>query len=436
MTESPTAVQQPKIISPAQLLLIAVLIAIPFVGYAAIANHYFLNIPYWDDFSVVLYPVNAVFSTYDLGAQIKAIFLPNAGHLPAITRLIAIGQVKYLGGIDFRESLLAANLGWMLTTGMIMIYFRRSLSLSWLALLPIPFLMLNINHWESMDFVTPAWQMYWGSAFFPALFFMAVVEKRITLSIYAFTGALFLSSGGLPLYPLAIGYFLFRKRWGDAASFAFRAALPLLFFFYFNPPSHAASHAIDFVLLLKYIPAFMGNLVSTGTWDMKSITWLQIPMGLLVIAFGLRMLLKANIGDFSKLIFIYVLLLGGMAAYLRGGHTSYVVSRYALFASLAATCIYAVYAAEVERATSNKKWFFPAATAVAFMLWAHSMYICRTPLQINMDQHLSGIEAYLHPENPPESYMPLVWGIEYGRLQMNDAIKWHVYNPEVMRKAP
>ena len=39
-------------------LLIAGLFVLPFIVYAGIANHYFINVPYLDDFSVVLHPIN------------------------------------------------------------------------------------------------------------------------------------------------------------------------------------------------------------------------------------------------------------------------------------------------------------------------------------------------------------------------------------------
>jgi hypothetical protein len=407
---------------------------LPFVIYTAVAYKYFQNVPYWDDFSVVLTPVNSVFATYNVGEQITTILKPNAGHIPAITRIISILQVKYLGGINFRGSLFAANFGWLLTAIMLIVYFRRTLSLSWLALLPVPFLLLNINHWESMDFITPAWQMYWGSAFFPALFFIAVVEKRMTVAVFAFTFSLFLSSGALPLYPLAIVYCLFRKRWSDGISFAFRAAIPLLVFFFFNPPSGSVSKAPDFILMTKYIPAFMGNIVSTGTWDMTSIAWLQIPIGLIVIALGLYMLLKSNIGDFSKLIFLYVLLLGGMAAYLRGAGFGYVVSRYALFASLAVTCIYAIYASEIQNSSLKiKKWFLPTASIISVLLWAHSIYICQTPLALNMEGRIKGIETYIHPEQPATQHF-LVWDVESSRPIIEEAKTWHVYDPADAKK--
>lgn len=419
--------------TPPQRLAVwmAGLAILPFIAYISIGYTYFLNIPYLDDLSVVLAQVNTAVSTTDLGTQIHALFTPNAGHLPVITRLVSLLQVKYLGGIDFRDSLFAANAGWIMTTLLLQFYFRRSLSLSWLALLPIPFLMLNINHWEAMDFITPAWQMYWGSVFFPVLFFIGLVEKRITLTVYAFTAAIFLSSGTLPLYPMAIAYCLFRKRWGDASSFAFRAAIPLLIFFYFNPPLNNTSNSLNIPLILKYVPAFMGNLVSTGKWDMSTIAWLHIPLGLTIIALGAVMLLTAKNADLSKLIFIYVLMLGGMAAYLRGDGFAYTVSRYALFASLAATSLYAAYAVNLQRLATNRKYIFPAAISIAVLLWLHSLLVCRTPLQLNMDGRIDGIQSYLHPESTQGNTAMLFGGNQaYIDSTLNQAKALHVYDAE------
>lgn len=408
--------------------LITGLFILPFVVYIAIANHYFINAPYLDDFSVVLDPINMALSTNDLGIQIRALFLPNAGHLPVITRLTALLQIKYFGSIDFKESLFFANAGWILTTLTLIFYFRRSLALSWLALLPIPFLMLNINHWEAMDFITPAWQMYWGSALLPVLLFIALVEQRITLAVYAFTAAIFLSSGALPLYPIAIAYCLFKKRWNDSASFALRAAIPLLLFFYFNPPSSSTNKPLNIALMFKYIPAFMGNLVSTGKWDMSNIAWLHITMGLIVIASGLWVLLRAKNADVSKLIFIYVLMLGGMAAYLRGDGFSYVVSRYALFASLTITALYAACITNQQSMITTRKWGVPAIVVISMMLWLQSIYLCRVPLQINRDGRIDGIKAILDPNSTSGNAAALFGDQTYLNKVIGQSKLLNVYN--------
>lgn len=409
------------------LLILA--LALPFFVYMGVINHYAINQPYWDDFSVVLVRVNTVLSGVGMGEQLQEIFATNAGHLPVITRLVSIVQAKYLGGINFKDSVLLGNVGWLCTTLLLLVYFRKNLQLSWANLLPVSFLMLTINHWEAMDFVTVTWQQYWGSAFFPALCLLAIVERKTTVAVYAFTGALFLSSGALALYPLALAYCALRMRWADTVSFAIRAGIVLLVFFYFSPPQTAGAPANpDYALMLKYIPEFMGNLVSTGKWDMSNIAWIHLPLGLLVIGLGAYMVIKLPDGDFSKLLFIYVMILGGMAAYLRGGGMAYPVSRYALFASLAAAGIYAVYAARLQNNPTANKWCLPAISTAAILLWMHSLYICQTPLQLNKTERLNGIQAYIQTDKDPGTFIPLFADFNYAKPVLEKANQLGIYN--------
>lgn len=415
-------------ISEKYTALLILALALPFFVYMGVINHYAINQPYWDDFSVVLVRVNAVLSGISTGAQLQEMFASNAGHLPVITRLVSLVQAKYLGGLDFKDSVLLANTGWLCTTLLLLVYFRKTLLLSWANLLPVSFLMLTINHWEAMDFVTVTWQQYWGSAFFPALCLLAIVERKTTVAVYAFTGALFLSSGALALYPLVLAYCALRMRWTDAAAFAIRAALVLLVFFYFNPPQNSVSAAPDYALMLKYIPEFMGNLVSTGKWDMSNIAWIHLPLGLVVIGLGAYMIVKLPDGDFSKLLFVYVMILGGMAAYLRGGGFAYPVSRYALFASLAATGIYAVYAARLQNNPTAKRWCLPAISAAAILVWMHSLYICQTPLQLNKTERLNGIQAYIQTDKDPSTFIPIFADFNYAQPILEKANQLGIYN--------
>jgi hypothetical protein len=400
--------------------------ALPFFVYGFIINHYAVNIPYFDDFSVLLWPINNIYSTDVLETYFRQAFNPNGGHIPLITRLVVLLEIKTLGEINFKLSVLLGNVGWLLTTLMLILYFRKKLLLDWSYLIPIPFLMLTINHWEAMDFTTPAWQMYWGSSFFSVLCLVAIVEKRITLSVYAFTAALFLCAGSLSLVPLAVGYCIFRQRWANAMEFSVRSALPLYVFFYFNPPAGNLTTQPDIMIMVRYVLGFMGNLISNGTWDLVNLAWIQIPLGIFVIASGVYMMINKASNDLSKLLFLYVLVLACMAVYLRSSIFPYTVSRYALYASLAVTAIYITYAVQANQA--QWKWFLPSTTIGAVLLWAFSLYVCTTPLKLNKESRINGIQAYIQTDKDPESFYPLMWDFNFGRQVMERSVGLELFN--------
>ncbi|HQQ62151.1 MAG TPA: hypothetical protein PLF22_01120 [Pseudomonadales bacterium] len=413
--------------SPDRLnLLYLVAMALPFVIYALIINHYAINIPYFDDFSVLLWPMNNIYSTGLHEVYVRQLFNQNGGHIPLITRLVVLLEFKTLGEIDFRLAVLLGNAGWLLTTFMLITYFRKKLQLGWAYFVPVPFLMLTINHWEAMDFTTPAWQMYWGSSFFSVLCLLSIVERRMTLAVYAFTAALFLSSGSLSLIPLTLGYCIIRKRWGDALQFLIRIIAPLAVFFYFNPPANSLTTLPGFPVMVKYVLGFMGNLVANGTWNLANIAWIQIPLGIVVIASGLYMLAKCTGNDLSKLLFVYVIILSGMALYLRSSIFPYTVSRYALYASLAVTAIYIAFAVQANR--TAWKWFKPVATTCAILLWMHSIYICRAPMQYNRDSRIEAVKAYLHTDIDPDAFPALLWDFHFGKSVLLRSMELHIYD--------
>ena len=287
-------------------LLIGIM-TIPFFVYVAVICSYALNLPFWDDFTVLLRPIAEILSTGNKGEQIFAAFRYSGGHIPLITRAIAFVQVETYGVIDFRKLVIWGNLGWPATTVMLLVYFHKKLQLKLPNLLPIPFLMLNINHWESMDFATPAWQMYWGSAFFPVLCLIALAERKMAICAAAFIAALYLSSGALALYPLIILFCCFHKRWENALNFVVSSAIPLLLFFFFNPPSNNANALPPVIGGLRYLLSFMGNLVSVGVWDLTPLSWIQIPLGALVLLAGTYMIFRIQTDHATKMIFSTVL---------------------------------------------------------------------------------------------------------------------------------
>lgn len=403
-------------------LLTGLLLALPFLAYAATVWHFAVDVPFWDDYSVILMPLNAALAADSPAGALAALLQPNAGHLPFLTRAVSLLQVA-TGGINFRQSVLAANAGWLLATALLLWHGRRSLQLPWPALLPIPYLLLAITHWEALDFTTPAWQMYWGSGLLPLLSLLALTARRGVLAALAFGAALFCSAGSLALYPLGLGYCLWRRAGRTGVAFGLLGGLFLAAFLACNPPQ---AHSLpDVASVLRYIPAFMGNVVATGSWYLVDYAWLHWPLGLLVIAAGVACVLRETAPDSSKLVFLYVLALAGMAIYLRGDVYAYVVSRYSLFALLALAALYLAFLQQAwARGEPRRQALSAIATVLAAGLWLHSYSTCLGILAANRNDRLQAAQRYADQQ----VLGTMIWDNALGREILDTARARGVYD--------
>lgn len=413
----------------------SLLLAVPFALYSTTVWHYSVNVPYWDDFSVILRPVAAVFSADTLRGQLAILSAPNAGHLPLLTRLVAVLQVWLTGAIDFRQSILAANLGWLLATALLLGYARRQWQLRGSALLPIPLLMLSVIHWEAMDFATPAWQMYWGSALLPLLALLAAVHGRWPLAGCAYAVALFFSSGALALLPMLGGYALYRRQWRQALPFGLLALAATALFLAINTPQVAQGAVAlpAWPVALAFVPAFLGNVISNGSWILSHLAWLHIALGIGVLAAGALVLYLPARFDAAKLVFCYVLALAAMAVYLRGGEYPWVVSRYAPFALLNAATLYAALAGHWQQLPAvPSRPLLAAAIALATALWLHSYHRCLATLADNRALRLAAATQYLQAGLPGEK---LLWDVHYGATVLHEARAAGVFDSRVWEGA-
>lgn len=406
--------------------LLPVILLTPFIIYIAILNYYAINAPYYDDFSVLLEPVIGIMSSPDWEQKITWLFKQNASHVPAITRLAILVQALYMNGINFKYTIVFGNLGLILTAVVLMMYFRKKYSAPLLALIPFPFLLLSLTHWESMDFVTPAWQMYWGACFFPVICFIAIIEGYAVTAALSFVIALFLSSGGLCLYPLITGFCLLNKRWLQACKFAVIAGIGLMLFFHFLPVQQGMTEPPDVLVILKFIPAFMGNIVSNGNWDLTPYQAIHTSIGAAVLLASIYAFVKLKDANLFRLVLVYVILLAGMAVYARGALYGYVPSRYATFPALAIACLCChLLIQRLKQPAVADKVFVSSVLACSILLWLHSLYVCREPLEFNRKIRSEAIHGYAAGNT--DILNNLLWSADYGDLQLKRAKELSIY---------
>lgn len=413
--------------------LIWLLMAVPFVAYAWVVYRYAINVPFYDDITQILWITNTIIDVkldspwvteVDRPDTLHAFFYPNAGHIPLITRLFTLLQFQ-LGGVNFRYSIMIANLGWVISCLLMLYYGRKHLQLSWLALLPVPYLMLAITHWESLDFTLPAWQMYWGAALFPIGMLLAMVEKRIIIALVCLFGALFTSGGSLALFPVAAAYLLYRKQWLQLVIFAVIGGLMLWLFLHFNSPGYHLKTRPDVIAIARYVLPFMGNLLSTGTWDMSAYITVHSIIGGVLLALFAWLFFTTEKQDFPKMLFAYAVLLAGMAAYKRGDQSIGGISRYSMFALMSATAVYYLLMHKMRAQSPAVK----AALAGVFVIvtvavWADSYRVDLAPLHQNRNLRIDAAKTYIETGNAGG----LMWHSEWADEIFSEAKRIGIYD--------
>lgn len=412
-------------------------LAITTLVYCFIVIQFATNLPFYDDITQIVWILNefidpkldsAFVTVADTPDKLHALFYPNAGHIPLGTRLFALLQY-YAGGVNFQISIWAANIGWLLT---LFLLIRHSLNIGaplW-CLLPIPFLMLNITHWEAMSMALGGWQMYWGAALFPVITLIAVASGAPVLAAIAFFGALFESGGSLSLYPLILAFFLFQRQWKNCLVFAVLGGLQIGLFLHFNPISaNLQTAAPDILRILKFTLAFFGNIFSVGLYDLQPLAFVHITTGILLMSVGIFCVLKVQGNALPKLIFIYVLLLALMAAYKRPD--LWIVSRYSVFALLATSCIYLLFIQYIRHTFSLRitQIAVTLSFCLALGLWASSLHYCVKPLREDYSNRIQALQKFIATGDASN----LMWNGPWASEILHEAKRLGVYDYEVGR---
>lgn len=404
---------------------------IPVLIFLHAAWIYTINIPFWDDYSVVLLPaikMHEALERGDMESFIGWLFQPNAGHLPMLTHAIAWLQVQAFGGIDFRWSTIIGDIGIVLTVAVLTRYFIKTLQVDFYTVIPVPFLLLAFTHWESMDFMVPAWQFYWGSTLLPVLVFIAVTEGYWICAGLAFASALFLSSGALGLCPLVIAYGLWRKQWRGCLVFTIICGLNLLIYFYYLPPASVEKGMPDVATAAIFILSFLGSAIPNPSGHLYPLMFFHVVLGIAVFVAGVFLVWKSEKGDALKLTFVYMVMLALMALAARGySVTTQIPSRYAVFSLLAIVCIYGLWVSHL--ANSSKEATRTSVTAVmvaSMVLWVYSAYSCRQLLEMNNASRIVATQSYLRGNE--EVLASLLWDKNFGQDMLYYAKRYGIYD--------
>lgn len=403
------------------------------------------NLPYYDDFSVVLMPLNWLLERVERRPQAFWNYLhrPNAGHIPLITHWLAWWQVKWLGAVNFRWSTILGDCGLILSIIALVVYLNGKKYLTLWQLVPVPFFLTGLAHWEAMDFMVPAWQFYWGALLFPLLSLMAAAEGFCMIAGVCYAAALFLTSSAIVVFPIVLMGFFVQKKWKEMTCFFILAGLATTYFLYIAidrifgkelPGMDAGLPDVNFVV--GYALAFLGNIISNGEWDLRSYTTLHQVLGGVMLPVSGVLLWTGKTPLFLKSIILYVLILAIMAAVIRGGALEFVPSRYALLALFAWSCL---YAGSIVYLKADKPMIAQRCFALTMLfsvcLWAVNTYQGLNALIEN--RIARGEAATLYQSTREGSNLDvLLWDWEFGVDQLRLAKQQGVYDIDAFRYEP
>ena len=422
-------------------LLVVLTLGLPFFIYSCIVYSYALNVPFWDDYTVVVESTAEFVESSSLQERVDLLVSPHnavpgvSGHIPLLTRGFFVAQYYVTGSINIKHALLFANSGWLLTAVVLLLYLKLASDIQSLYLIPVPYILLSFAHWEAMDFITAAMQMYWGNALLPVLFFLCLTKGRDLFSVLIFAAALFESAGNLALYPLAALYLFVERRWMSAVSFLLPATILLGVFFTINPPQLGSPHSLPPVFwMIEYIVGFMGNLFSGGSYDLRPLTLLQRLIGTVLLLAGFYLVLRVPRCHFLKLGFLYVVFIAIMAAYANftrpGGGSFTMVPRYSIFPLMGVVFACGLFLAQMRHI--NKLWLSVwFLTVMSF--WIQGLVVTQTPLTENWESRSRYARSFAQSESST-ALRYMFFNAEQGAEILKKAKRTGVYDYLVVLK--
>ena len=309
---------------------------LPAVIFFAYAMRWSANIPWKDDYPIVLEFLNGFLGNGTLLHKLWLLVEQTNEHRIILIKVLALLQYLFFHEVNFKGLVFLGNLGYIVFVYLLVILARKAHLSNW-QVLPLPYILFSFTQYE--NFAWAAAQVYYWSALFSLLFIIALTRKNIFAVIGLYALNLGIIAGGLILFPIGALFLFMEKRWKDFLIFlAASAMITGLYFFRYSSPDVYPSTASIFMhldRLAEYFFVFLGNASLSSR--------LGIPLG--IIAFLLLGFILYHSHGRQKLLFLAVLWVLSTAAVVAISRNSLGVdqalrSRYAMYGLITWSCIF------------------------------------------------------------------------------------------------
>ncbi len=194
-----------------------------------------VNIPFTDDYTEILMPLN-IFASPDGSPEKWTAFFSSPGYSKALfMRGVTLVSFLLLGSVDFKLLILIGNLGLI---GLLIVLYKASSPQRPLFILPVIFLLLQWQYWEASLEATLALSV--PMALFFSFLSMLLLRKDtnggLAASVIFAVLATFSFGNGFLIFPVAILLLMQLRRFRDAAAMLAAFVLSMAAFLYGHSP--------------------------------------------------------------------------------------------------------------------------------------------------------------------------------------------------------
>ncbi len=242
--------------------------AIPMAGYLWVFKTYAINMPYLDDYDVVLGWMHQFLSSNTLHAKFYLLFQQHFEHRIVFDHLIELLCFLIFHKINFIFLSFVGSVG-LFGIVALLLYAGRNAGLSCFELIPVPFLLLAWSQHELIGFAMASLQQYWQLFFdLASLIVLTRFQTKLGLAAAGVLGvaASFSGGGGMSVFPVGFLYLLVSRRWRFAAFWSILAAATYYLYFvllnYQSQLSDMFQHAYAWenpLDVVEFFVQFMGN---------------------------------------------------------------------------------------------------------------------------------------------------------------------------------
>jgi hypothetical protein len=352
-------------------MLWGLLIFLPVTLYFYFLSEYAINIPKWDDHALKAFIVDFE-NANGLIPKLQTFFKQHNEHRIAFDRFITLIVFWVHGSIDYRWLMWIGNFTLL---GVLFIFYKifQKQKISIAYLVPIPFILFQLQLWENTFWGMAAMQNFGIIFFIYALIYLISSEKKVHFYLALFVAflATYTSGNGITIFPVCIVLLALQRRFKDVFLFCgISLILVFLYFYHFQfPQNNPSMIGIGIKNIVLGFFSFLGSvfdLIPNSSSRQKSTIFggaTLFATGSIIaiyIIFNSKLFKKQrNINQTEFFILGSIMFLVGTAIVVTFTRISYgeaglLTSRYKIYSILLLITIYLAFIAKLN--LNNNKW--------------------------------------------------------------------------------
>jgi hypothetical protein len=444
--------------------LVTLLVALPVVCYSLLILNYTVNVPWMDDIDAFLSFLLGYIDASSVGEKIDWLLRPNNEHRILTAKLITLAIYALTGTINFKGLIISA---FLFLLGLLFLFYRlfRTINLPLLAFVPVPFLLLQPQHYlVSMWAITGLQHEVVLFLSFTSLYLLATGRGK------AFSGALAIQllaslsmSNGLFGWVAGAVVLATQRNWTRLGVWLVLGVATIVFYFHDFQSPQGNESSFSFFLKYPYI-VLAGFFTFTGALfdffpDTPILPRSILPTiwGLVVISAMLWLLWQMNAPLFCRSFtqssdqpvtnlqqrryfftgaYAFLMVNALIVAFLRPrfGYEVMLVSNYMLYPAILTILIYLNLLSEYSTSPSVQRWV-TIGLVLGLSVWG-IWYVLRYPKVAHREQMLL-TQSFNQQRNGVG--LGASWGSPFATLAtnaLNETVRRGIYQYPVSNNLP